>query len=355
MTWVPELTRTVVDGEVAHLALGDSLVDDYLRLVRARARVNTWLAVAYDLKVFFTVVGKPPTEVGTNGVFDFIAQQRAPLRGPTVVRLEDGERGLSGRTIKRRLSSVASFYGYLVARDDVTVTKCPVPRGMPTRRASERQRSELRSLVRTPRTLPRVLSPTEVTPLLAALRCERDRAMIAAMLLAGLRRCEVLGLRMHDIRPGERRLFIAEGKGGHQRLVSVSPVFFLALGNYLERERPLDSVDDHVFVSLARPRRGHPLSASGLDDLLSVACRRAGLVRRVSCHQLRHTCFTRLREAGMPLEAIQVQAGHRSIETTRVYLHLADGWVANEYWKALEQIDTDLAIDPTAVSSKVPS
>ena len=73
------------------------------------------------------------------------------------------------------------------------------------------------------------------------------------------------------------------------------------------------------------------------------ARRRAGLTRG-TCHELRHTCLTRLREAGMALEAIQAQAGHRSIESTRVYLHLADGWVAAEYRKATEAIDAQARV-----------
>jgi integrase len=68
------------------------------------------------------------------------------------------------------------------------------------------------------------------------------------------------------------------------------------------------------------PRRGQPLSASGLDEVLDGARRRAGL-GRAACHQPRHTCLTRLREAGMALEAIQAQAGHASIDSTRIYLH----------------------------------
>jgi hypothetical protein len=59
------MVREVVDGQLRSLRLGDPLVDDYLRLVGARARPNTWLAVAFDLKVFFTVVGKPPAQVTT--------------------------------------------------------------------------------------------------------------------------------------------------------------------------------------------------------------------------------------------------------------------------------------------------
>ena len=90
-------------------------------------------------------------------------------------------------------------------------------------------------LVRAPRTLPRVLSPAEVDALVAALRTRRDRAMVQAMLLGGLRRCEVLGLRLGDVNAGERRLFIAEGKGGHQRIVPISPRFFAALARLPRR------------------------------------------------------------------------------------------------------------------------
>jgi hypothetical protein len=65
---------------------------------------------------------------------------------------------------------------------------------------------------------------------------------------------------------------------------------------------------------------------------------RAGLSHG-TCHELRHTCFTRLREAGMAIEAIQAQAGHRSITSTRVYLHLDMHWLADEYRRAIEAIE----------------
>lgn len=193
-------------------------------------------------------------------------------------------------------------------------------------------------LIRTPHTLPRVLAPAEVDALRVALRTHRDRAMIAAMLLGGLRRCEVLGLRLEDVNTGERRLFLAEGKGGRQRVVPVSGRFFASLGAYLEQERPATSTTTRVFVVLKGARRGAPLSASGVDEILDGARARAGLVR-ATCHQLRHTCFTRLREAGMALEAIQAQAGHASIDSTRIYLHLANDWLEKEYLRAAEAIE----------------
>jgi integrase/recombinase XerD len=342
MVWTPCLVRSADPGDRVPVRLGDPLVDEYLEFVAARCRPNTVLATAYDLKVFFSVVGKEPSRVSTADVFAFLSAQREPRRGPRVVRLEDREAGLSARTIKRRLASVSGLFAYLLARDDVDVRRNPVPRGLATRRP---QAPGMRGvpLLRTPRTLPRIMAPAEVDALLGELRTHRDRAMVLAMVLGGLRRCEVLGLRMQDVRAGERRLFIAEGKGGHQRVVPVSGRFFASLASYLQHERP-EASTDRVFVVLRGPTRGQPLSAEGVDQVLTGARDRAGLAR-ATCHQLRHTCLTRLREAGMALEAVQAQAGHRSIESTRVYVHLANGWLAEEYARAVTAIEGDAACE----------
>ena len=340
MRWMPCLLRHPGSDDRVRVGLGDPLVDDYLEFVAARCRPNTVLATAYDLKVFFSVVGKEPVRVTTADVFAFLSAQRAPRRGAGVVRLEDGEAGMSARTIKRRLASVSGLFGYLAARDDVELRRNPVPRGLATRRP---QSAGMRGvpLLRTPRTLPRVLSPSEVDALLAALRTHRDRAMVLAMVLGGLRRCEVLGLRMPDVHAGERRLFVAEGKGGHQRIVPVSNRFFAALADYLSQERPEETESERVFVVLRGPTRGRALTAAGVDQVLAGARQRAGL-EHATCHQLRHTCLTRLREAGMALEAVQAQAGHRSIESTRIYLHLANDWLAEQYARAVTAIEHDV-------------
>jgi site-specific recombinase XerD len=152
-------------------------------------------------------------------------------------------------------------------------------------------------------------------------------------------------LRFDDLRPAEGRVFIAEGKGGHQRLIPISPRFFRTLGRYLELERPADATTDRLFVVLKGPGRGQGLSEDGLDEIIRAARRRAGIAHG-SCHELRHTCLTRLREAGMALEAVQAQAGHRSIESTRIYLHLANDWLSNEYLRAAELIDATRTLGP---------
>jgi integrase/recombinase XerD len=338
-----ELTRSRDAAGNVVARLGLLLADEYLEFLAGRCRPNTVLAVAYDLKVFFTAVGKPPDAVTTADVLAFMTAQRTGGRGRLQLAGQDAA-GVSSRTLRRRLSSVSGLYAFLQARGDVAAN--PVPRGLPTRRERQRPRQGV-PLVKVTRTLPVILSPAEIDALTGALRTHRDRAMVAAMVLGGLRRCEVLGLRLTDLRFGERRVFIAEGKGGHQRLIPVSPRFFAEVSAYLDAERPASVSTDRVFVVLKGQRRGQPLSAEGLDEILDGARARAGL-SRATCHQLRHTCLTRLREAGMALEAVQAQAGHASIESTRIYLHLADDWLASQYRRAAEAIDAQVFADHPA-------
>jgi site-specific recombinase XerC len=110
--------------------LGRPELDRYLDFVAGRCRPNTVLATAYDLKVFFCVVGKPPAEVTTGDVLGFITAQRHGGAGRLQL-VGDGQ-GVSDRSVRRRLSTISGLFAYLHARGDVAVN--PVPRGLPTRR-----------------------------------------------------------------------------------------------------------------------------------------------------------------------------------------------------------------------------
>jgi hypothetical protein len=83
----------------------------------------------------------------------------------------------------------------------------------------------------------------------------------------------------------DRRLVVTEGKGGHHRVVPAADRFFEALGGYLHDERPAGAATDRVFVVLKGPRRGLPLSAEGLDEILAGARRGPGWSTRpaMSC------------------------------------------------------------------------
>ena len=140
---MPCLVRSAAYGEIRKITLGHPLLDDYLAFVAVRARTNTWLAVASDLKIFFGVVAKEPTQVTPADVLGFLAAQRAPHRGAGVVRLEDAEPGLAARTIARRLSSVRGLYAYLAARGDTGVSRNPLPTSLAARRSGLESMDEI--------------------------------------------------------------------------------------------------------------------------------------------------------------------------------------------------------------------
>ncbi len=208
MQWSPVFECSVgPDGEKTY-RVGHELVDEFLEFASARCRPGTVRAYAHDLKVFFGFVGKEPVEVTPKDVLSFIAnQQRSRAGVDNVVRISDGMSGLSAATIKRRLAAVSSFFSYLVIRADAGVVANPVPRGMPTRRSRRRDQRGV-PLVRGVRRLPRILAADDVELLMSAFRTDRDRAMAQAMLLGGLRRCGVLGLRLEDLRVGGALLLV---------------------------------------------------------------------------------------------------------------------------------------------------
>ena len=91
MSFTPCLVRARRPGGSGELIrLGHPLLDAYLELVTARARPNTVIATAFDLKVFFTVIDKDPVEITVTDVLAFIKAQRVPRRGAKVVRIEIG-------------------------------------------------------------------------------------------------------------------------------------------------------------------------------------------------------------------------------------------------------------------------
>ena len=332
--FVPCLVRASLgDGQVPRL--GHPLLDDYLDMVAARARPNTVLATAFDLKVFFSVVGKEPAEIARGGRAGVHPAQRQPRRGATVVRIEDGEAGLSARTIKRRLASVTGLFEYLIIRG--VVAKNPVPHGLSTRSPNRGGRRV--PLIRTPRTLPRVIDPDEADALaggVAHASGSGDGAGDAVGRAAPLRGAGAAAARRAARREAavHRR---GQGRASADRagLAAILHQPWPPIWSWSGRERRRRI----GCSSCSRARAaGQPLSAAGLDEIVTGARRRAG-IEHLTCHQLRHTCFTRLREAGMALEAIQAQAGHRSIESTRIYLHLANDWLAGEYRRAAEAID----------------
>src|SRR5579884_4371908 len=102
MVWSPQVRRVAGRGGGDRWVVGHRLVDEFLEFAASRARPNTVLAYARDLKAFFSVIAKEPVEVRPADVMAFVTAQRRPQPGAEkVVRIADGEAGLSSATIRR--------------------------------------------------------------------------------------------------------------------------------------------------------------------------------------------------------------------------------------------------------------
>jgi integrase len=171
-----------------------------------------------------------------------------------------------------------------------------------------------------------------------------DRAWILLMLHSGLRAGEVRRLRLGDINWERRQVRIEQSKGLKDRIVCVSAATIVALHAYLEVRGPAEALPDHVFIY-----RHAPLSESYCGTrLLKYYGKRSGF--RITPHQLRHSCATLLLNAGAPILTVHTILGHRHIDTTLGYARLYDGTVAADYYRAMAQIERQLALPEDAVA-----
>ncbi|MDH6464847.1 integrase/recombinase XerC [Micromonospora sp. A200] len=160
---------------------------------------------------------------------------------------------------------------------------------------------------------------------------ERDVAVLALALCAGLRLSELLALRVSSLtgRADERRVDVA-GKGGRPRVVPVEPELDRVLAAYLDsRVRRFGSRSVRPDSPLLVDRRGEPLRRGGLQYLVDSCYRRAGIGDRVPrgarLHALRHTFATRLAEDGASAAEIMRLLGHASLASSQTYIEVTAG------------------------------
>jgi integrase/recombinase XerD len=312
-------------GELTGARIGVPLVDQYLAYLALVGRAATiWSSYAYDLAVFcrWLAADQPGVPVvdalrrltGAQ-VFAFVERELRP---------SDGRRPLAVGTVYRRVVALAKCFDWAGAAG--RVDRNPVPRD---RRRGAFGRTVARpAFLRVPALLPRPAPADELAAFAGTLRTWRDRALVGLLVGAGLRLSEALGLRLGDLDWGGKRVFVRRGKGGHQRYAMAADPAWAALKAYLEDERPEpvadgSAADAPVFVVLHGPRRGRPLTAAGVQSLLRHH-RRLAAAPNVTPHRLRHTCGTELHRAGMTLELLQEQLGHRRLDSTRRYVHLSN-------------------------------
>jgi integrase/recombinase XerD len=218
------------------------------------------------------------------------------------------DRGLSARSAARALSTLRSFFRFLIRTE--------VLRKDPTLN------------LRSPglwKTVPHALTPEEIEGLLAAPDTDsdlgvRDRAMIETLYSTGLRVSELVGLTLERTRldPGFVRII---GKGRKERLVPLGATAVSWIEEYLASARP--QLNRQHAPELFLNHRGAGLTRQGFWKILRGHALAAGIRSEISPHVIRHSFATHLVENGADLRSVQLMLGHASLTTTEIYTHVA--------------------------------
>lgn len=187
--------------------------------------------------------------------------------------------------------------------------------------------------LKAPRPVITPLSTDQVARFWASFRTCRDMALVALMLLNGLRSRETLALRLEDVAFAEAQLRV-NGKGRRQRLMPLPPETIRLLDLYLHTERP-PTASPFLFVCLKGPARGQPLTPAGVRSLFRYHRVTTGITA-ANPHRFRHTFGTDAIRAGVSPPALQQRMGHTDIQTTMRYVNLSPADVWREYARAVE-------------------
>lgn len=163
--------------------------------------------------------------------------------------------------------------------------------------------------------LPKVLSKQEVFAIISAIQNLKHRCIISLIYSAGLRRSELLNLKISDLDSSRNLVLIRGGKGNIDRQSIISKELFNHLREYYKKFKPK--------TWLFEGANGGQYSPSSIAKVLSKASKIAGVSRKVTPHMLRHSFATHLLEQGVSLRHIQTLLGHSSSKTTEIYTQVS--------------------------------
>jgi site-specific recombinase XerD len=264
---------------------------------------NTLEAYCRGLEIFLRFLSNQQLQV---------AAIRLAHIGAYLATMQSVGGSISNATVQQRLTVLRLFYSYLV--EEGVCSKNPA------------LRDSGRALVSRCRRLPWIPNDADWHAVLAATKEEsiRNRVMLAFAYDAALRREELCGLCTDDIDPSSRMLRIrAENtKGRRDRIVPYSVASGILLQQYLDRRPKLGKKRGPLFLSESRRNYAEAISIWSWSKIILQIARRAA-VPRFTTHTLRHLCLTDLARAGWDIHEIAAFAGHRSVQTTLLYIHLS--------------------------------
>jgi len=275
----------------------------FLAQLRQERRLSVHTATAYsrDVSTLLELCGETPLQdLQVHQIRRFVAQ----LHG----------RGLGGRSLARLLSAWRAFYAYLARDHGFTRNPCIGVRAP-----------------KSPRHLPKALSPDEATRLVSIAGDDPlticDRAIFELFYSSGLRLSELTALKASDIGFSDATVRVT-GKGNKTRVVPVGSHALQAIRTWIDT-RPALAKDGEaaLFVN----QRGTAISPRVVQTRLKAWGIKQGLPGHVHPHMLRHSFASHVLQSSGDLRAVQEMLGHASISTTQVYTHLDFQYLAKVY------------------------
>lgn len=225
--------------------------------------------------------------------------------------------GIGSHTLQRKLSSLRSFYNFLIRK----------------RLLKNNPALDIRA-PKAAKKLPDTLDTDTLTQLLNipadSVLAIRDRAMMELFYSSGLRLSELTSLNIDSIDLSEKTLRVI-GKGNKERLLPIGSKAIDALNLWLPKRKDSIKIDEEaLFIST----RGKRISTRSVQQRLNYWRNKQGLEQHIHPHKLRHSFASHILESSGDLRAVQELLGHADISTTQIYTHLDFQHLANVYDKA---------------------
>jgi site-specific recombinase XerD len=277
-------SSTTVSSKVVKTELTSLLksLEKRMRIAnRSEATIRNYCRSVRKLSAFH---GCLPDQLEIDQVIDFLGYLQ-------------NDQGLHWRTLKLYVAGLRYYYQEMVL-DTALAKQIPYPKEKPS--------------------LPKIISREELQQFFDGCQNYKHKVMFRLLYSSGLRRSELVNLRITDIETQDHqmRIRINNGKGGKDRYTVLSHTILPELRKYYQMCKPVE------FLFNGRTK-GEPMSFGGLRHALVCAIKRSGITKEVNLHTLRHCFASHALEDGLNIKTLQYLLGHQSIHTTLIYLHIS--------------------------------
>lgn len=271
---------------------------DYLKIERSYSD-NTIFSYEKDLKNFIKYYQKDISYARKNDIENYIISLKK----------------LSSRSISHYLSSLKTFYNFLIIKNIITIN--------PTINI---ERPKIK------KKLPEYLTLEEVTLLLEIplknAYAARNKAILELLYSSGLRISELVEMQFSNL-DIEMCIVKIMGKGNKERIVPLGDYAIIAIKDYLDNYYYKLNKKNSTYLFLNS--RGDKISRQFIFKIIKLECQKKGIRKNVSPHTLRHTFATHLLKNGADLRIIQELLGHENLTTTQIYTHLSNDKLKSDY------------------------